>query len=147
MSSESVPPPGKVSRRSLALSGIVAGLVVVFVVVNGVWTKPPTEPNATPLPDNKPDGWNTDPGNQYIPKGRRPIGPFGYSTATSLREPKEPIGTGTFYARLPTGRKTMITTVRNNGTADGTLRVEINGSAAGEPAPVKLLLIALIVGV
>ena len=107
------------------------------MVVNGVWTKPPTEPNATPLPDNKPDGWNTDPGNQYIPKGRRPIGPFGYSTATSLREPKEPIGTGTFYARLPTGRKTMITTVRNNGTADGTLRVEINGSAAGEPAPVK----------
>jgi hypothetical protein len=107
------------------------------MVVNGVWTKPPTEPNATPLPDNKPDGWNTDPGNQYIPKGRRPIGPFTYSTATSLREPKDQIGTGTFYARLPAGRTTMITTVRNNGAADGTLRVEINGSASGAPATVK----------
>jgi hypothetical protein len=31
----------------------------------------------------------------------------------------------------------MITVVRNNGTAEGTLRVEINGSVAGEPAIVK----------
>jgi len=43
MSSESVPPPGKVSRRSLALAGIVAGLVVVFVVVNGVWSRNASE--------------------------------------------------------------------------------------------------------
>ncbi len=39
MPSESAPPSGKVSRRGLALTGIVAGLVVVFVVVNGVWSR------------------------------------------------------------------------------------------------------------
>ena len=43
MSSESAPAPGKVSRRSLALAGIVAGLVVVFVVVNGVWSRNASE--------------------------------------------------------------------------------------------------------
>ena len=31
----------------------------------------------------------------------------------------------------------MITTVRNNGTTSATLHVEINGAAAGAPAPVK----------
>jgi RND family efflux transporter MFP subunit len=43
MSSESVPPPGKVSRRGLALAGIVVGLVLVFVVVNGVWSRNASE--------------------------------------------------------------------------------------------------------
>jgi hypothetical protein len=43
MSSESAPAPGKVSRRSLALAGIVAGLVVVFVVVNGMSSRNASE--------------------------------------------------------------------------------------------------------
>jgi len=43
MPSESVPPAGKVSRRGLALAGIVAGLVIVFVVVNGVWSRNASE--------------------------------------------------------------------------------------------------------
>jgi RND family efflux transporter MFP subunit len=48
MSSESVPaapppPPGKVSGRSLALAGVVGALVVVFVVVNGVWSRNSSE--------------------------------------------------------------------------------------------------------
>ena len=43
MSSESAPAPGKVSRRSLALAGVVAALVVVFVVVNGVWSRNSSE--------------------------------------------------------------------------------------------------------
>lgn len=43
MSSEPIPPPGKVSRRGLALAGLVAGLVIVFVVVNGVWSRNASE--------------------------------------------------------------------------------------------------------
>lgn len=47
MSSESLPTPGpapgKVSRRSLALAAILALLVVVFVVVNGVWSRNASE--------------------------------------------------------------------------------------------------------
>jgi beta-galactosidase len=107
------------------------------LVINAVWVKPPTEENAKPLPDNT-GAWNTDPGNPFVPKGRRPIGPFGYSTATSLRDatPKETRGHGTFHARLPKGRTTMVTTVRNGGTEPATLAVEINASPAGPPAPV-----------
>jgi RND family efflux transporter MFP subunit len=43
MSPESVPPAGKVSRRGLALLGLVAALVVVFVVVNGIWSRNASE--------------------------------------------------------------------------------------------------------
>ncbi|HEV2293210.1 MAG TPA: glycoside hydrolase family 2 TIM barrel-domain containing protein [Tepidisphaeraceae bacterium] len=107
------------------------------LVINAVWVKPPTEPNAQPLPDNT-GAWNTDPGNQFVPSGRRPIGPFGYSTATSLRDPKpeEKTGYGMFYARLPKGRSTMVTTVRNGGSEPATLHVGINGRQAGQPASV-----------
>ncbi|MGB7159023.1 MAG: glycoside hydrolase family 2 TIM barrel-domain containing protein [Tepidisphaeraceae bacterium] len=108
------------------------------LVINAVWMKPPTDPNAKPMRDNT-GAWNTDPGNQFVPKGRRPIGPFGYSTATSLRDPNEtaPAGWGVFHARLPESRTTMLTTVRNNGKAPATLHVEINGLASGQPAPVS----------
>jgi RND family efflux transporter MFP subunit len=45
MSSESVspPPPGKVSRRGLAIVGIIVALAVVFVVVNGIWSRNASE--------------------------------------------------------------------------------------------------------
>jgi hypothetical protein len=101
------------------------------LVVNAVWQKPPTDPNAVPLPDNT-GAWNTDPGNAFIPDGRRPLGPFGYSTASSLRqgEPDSLMGSGIFHCRVPDGRRTMKTTVRNNGPAPATLKVEINSASA-----------------
>lgn len=44
MSPESAPsPPGKVSRRGLALAGLLAALVVIFVVVNGIWSRNASE--------------------------------------------------------------------------------------------------------
>jgi hypothetical protein len=106
------------------------------LVVNAVWQRPPTEPSAIPLPDNT-GAWNTDPGNSFIPRGRRPVGPFGYSTASSVRlgDSKAP-GTGTFHARIPDGRTSMKTKVRNNGDAPATLNVEING-ASGSPTTVQ----------
>lgn len=43
MPSESVPAPAKASRRSLVLAGIVASLVVVFVVINGISSRNASE--------------------------------------------------------------------------------------------------------
>lgn len=43
MPSESAPSPGKVSRRSLVLAGIVASLVVVFLVLNGISSRNASE--------------------------------------------------------------------------------------------------------
>lgn len=43
MPSESLPRPGRVSRRGLTLAGIVVGLVLVFVVVHGVWIRNASE--------------------------------------------------------------------------------------------------------
>ncbi len=51
MSSESAPAPGRVSRRSLALAGVVAALVVVFVVVNGVWSRNASEAKLKEMTD------------------------------------------------------------------------------------------------
>ncbi len=43
MPSDSLPPPGKVSRRGLALAGIIGGLAIAFVVVNGVGSRNASE--------------------------------------------------------------------------------------------------------
>ncbi len=116
--------------------GLIPG-PLTGLVINAVWMKPPTDPDAKPMRDNT-GAWNTNPGSQFVPKGRRPIGPFGYSIATSLRDPNpdEPTGHGTFHARLPKGCTTMVTIVRNGGTDPATLNIAINGSASGKPAPV-----------
>ncbi len=74
-------------------------------------------------------GWNTKPAVQYIGRGRRPFGPYTFTSGGSvtLAEGHAPVGEGKLWLRVPGTRKTMITTV-NNPVAD-TLRfeVEVNG--------------------
>jgi RND family efflux transporter MFP subunit len=48
---ESAPPPAKVTRRGLALAGLVAGLVLAFVVVNGVWSRNASEAGLKEMTD------------------------------------------------------------------------------------------------
>jgi RND family efflux transporter MFP subunit len=43
MQPESPPPAGKVSRRSLALAGLLVALAAMFVVVNGIWSRNASE--------------------------------------------------------------------------------------------------------
>jgi hypothetical protein len=98
------------------------------LAVNAEWLAPPTSPSATPLPANS-GSWNMDPGSQFVPRGRNPLGPYGYSTAASLKDlnPQSDSGSGVFWASLPPGRKTVITKVRNPATKPGQLSVDVNG--------------------
>ena len=79
-----------------------------------------------------------DPGSQFVPRGRNPFGPYGYSTAASLRNlnPDSAVGEGVFWASLPPGRKTVVTKVRNPATEPGQLTVAINGKPAAGPTTI-----------
>jgi hypothetical protein len=130
---------GKYETEKGLITGPLNGLVV-----NCRWVRPPTDPNATPLPDNTGE-WNTRPGEQFVPAGRRAIGPYGYSTATSMVESDRnaPNGTGFFHASLPPGRTAMVTTVENPGKTGASITIDVNGRpqdftvAAGETTTLR----------
>lgn len=102
------------------------------LVVNAEWRAPPTNPNAIPLEPNT-GSWNMDPGSQFVPRGRNPFGPYSYSTAASLRDLNRgsTTGSGIFWARLPPGRKTVLTKVKNPAASPAHLTVAVNGTSAG----------------
>lgn len=91
---------------------------------NTEWIPAPDGPAAKPLPANT-GAWNMKPGEQFVPRGRHPFGHYGYSTASSLRlgDTNITTGTGFFWARVPAGRKSVVTTVRNPGKATASLTV------------------------
>lgn len=112
------------------LTGPLHGLVY-----NCRWVPPPTAPNAKPLPDNT-GAWNTKPGNPFVAVGVRPFGPYTWSTGASPREGSaDPVGTGVFHCRVPSGRRTVVTKVENPGKDPQRLEVSVNGTA-GTPATV-----------
>jgi hypothetical protein len=77
------------------------------LAINCRWQKPPTAPDAKPLPDNE-GAWNTRPGDGFLPHGRRVLGPWTYTNATGIRELNEKgkvISTVTTDAAVP-GEKT-----------------------------------------
>ena len=116
--------------------GVVCGSLN-GLIVNAEWLAPPTNPSATPLPPNT-GSWNMDPGSQFVPRGRNPFGPYGYSTAASLRDLNRDsaAGAGVFWAGLPPDKKTAITKVKNPAASAGQLTVAINGKAAADPATI-----------
>ena len=142
------------------------------LVVNNRWQKPPTDPDAQPLPDNE-GAWNTKPGDGFVPFGRRVYGPWTYTNATGIRDlsdPKNasyltgsaaeqldevdnvarrsegasPTGTGQFWARVPAGRKWVVTKVENTGDKPAKIEMGANDGKAesievapGQTATVK----------
>ena len=76
-------------------------------------------------------GWNSKPSVQYVPRGRRPFGPFTFTTGGSqqLARDAAPEGEGTFWLRVPAGRTAMATTVRNLHTAPLALEIAVDGVA------------------
>jgi beta-galactosidase len=114
---------GDYSSEKGLITGPINGLVV-----NAEWIAPPTNPNAKPLTQDE-GAWNTKPGDQFVPRGRRPFGPYGYTTAASIKElnPKSQDGEGVFWVHLPAGRKEAVTRVENPSRSDAELIVEING--------------------
>ncbi len=114
--------------------GTMCGSLNGFLV-NAEWLPSPVSPDAKPLAANT-GAWNMKPGDQFVPRGRNPFGPYAYSTGSSLRSTDLTVdGTGTFWVRVPEGRMRMLTSVRNPGKDPGTLRVQIN-----EADPVALVI-------
>jgi hypothetical protein len=73
-------------------------------------------------------GWNTNPSIQYVARGRRPFGPYRFTLGGAVQLPKEhgPLGEGSFWLRLPSGRSTMTTTVENPTAAPLPFEVRVN---------------------
>ena len=108
--------------------GVIGG-PVYGLFRNTDWQVPPTDPKAKPLSDGQ-SGWNTKPSDQFLPNGVRPRGPYHYTFNCSPRddEPKNPNGSGVFYATIPPGRKSVVTKVKNATTRPTSLRVDVNGA-------------------
>ena len=116
--------------------GVVCGSLN-GLVVNAEWLAPPTNPSATPLPPNT-GSWNMDPGSQFVPRGRNPFGPYGYSTAASLRDlnPDSEVGSRVFWASIPPGRKVVVTKVKNPGPRPGQITVAVNEKTVTGPTTI-----------
>jgi len=74
-------------------------------------------------------GFNSRPGIQYIPYGRRPFGPYHLRGFGNIPEPdnaKSATGTGAFWCSLPDGKTSASTLVWNPSRVPLTITVRIN---------------------
>lgn len=72
-------------------------------------------------------GWNTKPAIQYVPHGRRPFGPYGFTAGGTVSPSDEHApGVGHVSFRIPAGRSTMITTLENPVTDTLVLTIAVN---------------------
>lgn len=122
------------------LTGIYSGLLLntVPVVPEGVKARYPYQVDERGFHfAGARGGWNTHPSVQYVGKGRRPFGPYGFTLGGSVQLPRgaAPAGEGTFWLRLPAGRTEMLTTVWNPGDAAYELEIVIDGASARHTVP------------
>ncbi|MEP6663798.1 MAG: hypothetical protein ABJC04_09060, partial [Verrucomicrobiota bacterium] len=104
------------------------------LIVNAEWIPSAVHPNAQPLSPNT-GAWNVLPGDQFEPRGRNPFGPYGYSNGSSLVSDTEvKTGEGFFWARIPAGKKFVITTVKNPTKAPLNITVSVNHQTAASVA-------------
>jgi hypothetical protein len=110
--------------------GVVTG-PLNGLVVNATWVRPPSDPSARPLTQDQ-GAWNTKPSDQFCPHGRLAFGPYGYSTASGLRDlnPDSETGTGFFWAQIANGRKTVVTMVQNPTDKPREMSVNVNDRPA-----------------
>ena len=110
--------------------GVVSG-PIYGLYTNTIWLKPPTDPTAPPLEKSK-GAWNSRPGDEFTPHGIRPRGPFSYTFNNGVRdgERKSTTGSGIFWAKIPVGRKNVVTKVQNPTAAEASLEVKLNDKGA-----------------
>lgn len=75
-------------------------------------------------------GWNTRPGIQYVPYGRRPFGPYvhgGWSGTPLPVDRQNPVGEGRFWCRIPAGKTVVTHRVFNPSAASLEISVIANG--------------------
>jgi beta-galactosidase len=108
-------------------NGVISGPVYGFFR-NTKWLVPPTDPNGAPIPQDK-SAWNTKPGDQFVPDGIRPRGPYTYSFNCAPKDTDKTAktGTGIFFATIPSGRRTVVSKVRNPSKDASEIVVEVNG--------------------
>lgn len=75
-------------------------------------------------------GWNTRPAIQYVPRGRRPFGPYEFTLGGAVRLPDGAgaVGEGRVWLRLPEDRSRMVTTVWNPADVPLEIEIEVNGT-------------------
>lgn len=83
-------------------------------------------------------GWNSKPSIQYVAHGRRPFGPYAFSTGgTVTPADKNAPGEGRVWLRVPAGRATMTTTVENPVGVPIALEIGVNGATQHVTIPPK----------
>jgi len=78
-------------------------------------------------------GFNTRPGIQYVPYGRRPWGPYvfrGFGDVPAPVNEHDSIGEGVFYCAVPAGRTHATTLVWNPADVPLALDIEVNDKQA-----------------
>lgn len=77
-------------------------------------------------------GWNSKPGVQYVPYGRRPMAPFTFSKGGSpLISKSSTSGEGYFYMTLSGKKKTMITILENPVDEPLYISITVNDKTTG----------------
>ncbi len=72
-------------------------------------------------------GWNSKPGVQYVPYGRRPMGPLSFSRGGNVIINKTSTeGEGYFYLALPQKIKTMVTLLENPVDVPINISISVN---------------------
>ena len=73
-------------------------------------------------------GWNSNPSIQYVGRGRRPFGPYGYTLGGAVQPEKgTATGKGEVAVRIPDGRRVVRTTVENPADSALAITVTLNG--------------------
>ena len=73
-------------------------------------------------------GWNSNPSIQYVGRGRRPFGPYGYTLGGAVEPEKgTTTGRGEVAFRIPEGRRVVRTMVENPGDSALAITVTLNG--------------------
>lgn len=121
------------------LTGIYSGLVINAVpeIPEGLRAKYPVRVTAEGWAiAGGPGGWNTKPAIQYVAHGRRPFGPYTFSSGGTVTpiERNAP-GEGRLWLRIPADRTTMITTIENPADERASLEIVVDGVAQSVLVP------------
>ena len=124
------------------VTGVTSGLVVhtVPVVPAGLADKYPLRiDDEGYVYAGGEGGWNSKPAVQYVARGRRPFGPYTFTSGGSqqLADDAGPEGEGSFWGRLPAGRTRMVTAVENTTDQPLALDVVVNGQSHPATIPAR----------
>lgn len=83
-------------------------------------------------------GFNTHPGIQYVPYGRRPWGPYSFRGFGDVPQPldaADSVGEGAFYCAVPKGKTKSATLLWNPAGVPLEIAITVNGQTTTRPIP------------